>query len=63
MSRAQFRHDRLRDVVLHGEDIVELAVVGFRPQVRVRGHLDQLRGDAHAVARLAHTAFEDRGHV
>ncbi len=34
--RAQLLDHRLRDVVLHGEDVVELAVVGLRPQVRVR---------------------------
>ena len=66
--RAQQRHaqlldHRLRDVVLHGEDIVEFAVVGFRPEVRIRGHLDQLRGDAHALAGPADAAFEHRRHV
>ncbi len=55
---AQFDHDRLRDVVLHGEDVRQLAVVGLRPEMRVRRHLDQLRGDPHAIAGLADAALE-----
>ena len=52
-----------RDLVLDREDVVELAVVGLRPQVRVGAGLDQLRGDAHRVARLAHRAFQHVRHV
>jgi hypothetical protein len=48
---------------LDGEDVVERAVVGFRPQVRVGHDLHELRVDAHAVARLAHAALEHVGHV
>ena len=47
-----------RDLVLDREDVVELAVVGLRPQVRVGAGLDQLRRDPHRLARLAHRAFE-----
>ena len=47
-----------RDLVLDREDVVELAVVGLRPQVRVGAGLDQLRRDPHRVARLAHRAFQ-----
>ena len=60
---AQFLHDGLRDVFLHREDVVKLAVVGFRPEVGIRRDLDQLRGDAYTIAGLAHTAFEHGGHV
>ena len=52
-----------RDLVLDREDVVELAVVGLRPQVRVGAGLDQLRRDPHRVARLAHRAFEHVRHV
>ena len=52
-----------RDLVLDREDVVELAVVGLRPQVRVGAGLDQLRRDPHRVARLAHRAFQHVRHV
>ncbi|MEO6263421.1 MAG: hypothetical protein ABIO58_00335 [Luteimonas sp.] len=35
-----------------------ISVVGFRPQVRIRISVDQLRGDAHALAGAAHAAFQ-----
>jgi hypothetical protein len=56
---AQGIDDRVGDLALHGEDVVELAVVGLRPQVAVVHRVDELRGDAHLVAGLAHAAFED----
>ncbi len=37
---------------LDREDVVQLTVVGLRPQMRVRRHLDQLRGDAHRLPAL-----------
>ena len=52
-----------RDLVLDREDVVELAVVGLRPQVRVGAGLDQLRRDPHRVAGLAHRAFQHMRHV
>ena len=52
-----------RDLVLDREDVVELAVVGLRPQVRVGAGLDQLRRDPDRVARLAHRAFQHVRHV
>ena len=52
-----------RDLVLDREDVVELAVVGLRPQVRVGAGLDQLRRDPYRVARLAHRAFQHVRHV
>ena len=61
--RAQLRHHRLRDVVLHREDVVECTVVGLRPQVIAVSYLDELHRDPHPAARLAHAAFEHRGDV
>ena len=55
---AQFHDDGLRDVVLHGEDVVEFAVVAVRPQVGVLRGVDELRRDPHALARLAHAACQ-----
>ena len=51
------------DVVLHREDVLQLAVVGLRPQVRVGRRLNELRGDSNVLAGLAHAAFEDGRHV
>jgi len=53
--------DRLADLVLDGKDIDELAIVGFRPQVVAIGDLDQLRGNAHAVALLSDRALQQMG--
>ena len=64
--------DRLRDLVLQGEDVVQVAVVALGPDVIAARAFDQLGGDAHALAGLAHAALEhmtdlelprDLGHV
>jgi hypothetical protein len=47
-----------RDVGLDREYVIELALVGLRPQVRVGRHIDQLRGDPHALAGPAHAALD-----
>ena len=54
--------DGLRDFVLDGEDVVELAVVAFGPDLRGAADLDELRGDADAVPGFAHAAFQDVVH-
>ena len=51
--------DRVGDVVLHGEDVDKLAVVALGPEMAAGGGVVELRGDAHAVAGLAHAAFDD----
>ena len=51
---------RLRDLVLHREDVGELAVVGLRPEVVAVGGADELGCDADLVAGLAHASLEDR---
>ena len=51
--------DRLRDLVLHGEDIREAAVVALGPDVAAGGDIVELGGDAHMVAFLAHRALDD----
>jgi hypothetical protein len=40
------------DVALHREDLLELAVVAVGPQMRVVGHADQLRRDAHPAGAV-----------
>src|SRR3546814_7495935 len=52
--------DAAGDVVLDREHVLHLAVVGFRPEVRVGSGIDQLRRDAHVLAGAAYAAFEYR---
>ena len=54
----QLHRDLGRDLALHGQAVAVLAVVAVRPQVRLASRLDQLRGDAHAVAADADAAFD-----
>ena len=56
--RLDRRDDRLGDLVLHGEDVGETAVVALRPDMAAGRDVVELRGDAHAVAGLAHAALE-----
>ncbi len=46
------------NLILEGEDIVEVAVVALSPDVVTRGCLEQLRRDTHSVTRSAHTALQ-----
>src|SRR5215472_11211442 len=46
-------------MVLQVEDIYERAIEAVRPHMRTGYSLDQLRRDAHPVARFAHGAFEE----
>ena len=55
--------NRARDLVLHVEDVFELAVVPLGPQLIAVRRVDELRGDAHARARLAHAALEHVPHL
>ena len=54
----QRRHDGLADLVLQGEDVGEVAVVALGPDVVAGRAVDQLGGDPHPAAGLAHAAFE-----
>src|SRR5882762_8269000 len=47
-----YRH-RLADLILHREDVGEVAVVAVGPDMVAGLRLDQLRGDADAVAGFA----------
>ena len=55
--------DRLGDLVLHGEDVRDAAVVALGPQMAAGGDVVELRGDAHLVAAAAHAAFDDVAHA
>ncbi len=54
--------DRAGDVLLDGEHVVEFAVEGAGPELKAVRRLDQLGGDAQAVAGLAHAALQHMGH-
>jgi hypothetical protein len=51
--------DVARDRVLQREDILELAVVAVRPDVRAGRCVEELRVDADALALAAYAAFEN----
>ena len=44
--------DGMRDLVLHGEDVAELPVIAFRPQVMAGPSVDQLRGNPDRLPAL-----------
>ena len=48
----------MHDVVLHLEDIGQIAVVAVSPQMRAVGRVDELRRDTHAIARPPNRAFQ-----
>ena len=51
-------HDGQRDLVLDTEDVVDLVVVGIRPQMKSVIGLDELRSDPYPVSRLADAALQ-----
>ena len=56
--------DSMRDgqchLALERQYVPEFALVGFSPQVPVGGPINQLRRNAHSVARPQHRTFENR---
>ncbi len=57
-GRTQRPGDGLRDLLLYGEDVGQLAVVVLGPELDSVAGADELRRDAHAVAGLAHRALD-----
>ena len=55
--------DPVRDFVLDREDVGQVAVVALGPEMPAVAGIDELRGDAHAVAGAADRAFEHRAHA
>src|SRR5215471_7503898 len=55
------RHS-LRDIVLHREDVGEIAVIAFSPDVLAGLRLDELPSDTDAIACFTQAAFEDVAH-
>ena len=50
--------NRVRNLILQSEDVVQIAVVTFGPDVAVIGTIDQLRRDPDAPACFANASFE-----
>ncbi len=55
--------DALGDPILKLEDVVERTLVALGPEMAAGRCIDELSGDAHAVRRLAHAAFEHIAHA
>jgi hypothetical protein len=53
-------HDRSCDLVLHGEDVSELALVGLAPELVAVGGVDELRPHLEAVPGHADAPLEHR---
>ena len=65
--RRQFRFQRtsdiLRNLALNAEDVLQFAIVRFRPKIGIVLRIDELHDDANAVAGFLHAAFQHRGHT
>ena len=57
--RREERNNRARHLVLDCERVVQFAVVPFGPTVGASQGIDELRGDADAVAASPHASFQD----
>jgi hypothetical protein len=55
--------DALRDLVLNGKHVGQLAIVSVGPEMVPGFGIDQLRCDANPVTRAADTAFEHVAHA
>ena len=55
--------DVFRDLPLQRDDVLQLALVALRPEVRVAGPVDELYGDPDAIAVAQHRPFDDGFHV
>lgn len=51
----------LRNVVLYGKDIGQVAIEALRPQMSARGRVNKLRGDTYPVARCPPARNARRG--
>ena len=62
-SSNQRRDDGLGDFLLHREDVVEAAIIAFRPEMHAGRRLDQLRRDPHTGSSSPHAPFKKLGHT
>src|SRR5579883_2134250 len=59
----QGRDNLLRNLVLNGENIRQLAVETFSPDMAAIQPVDQLRSDAHSAASLSYAALENEADI
>src|SRR5262245_10644950 len=52
-------NDARGHVVLQRKYVDDIAIIALSPNMRAGLRLNQLTGDAHAIARLANTAFKN----
>ena len=50
--------DRLRELTLEREDVLQFAIVLLRPNLRVCLGVDELRVNPHAITRNLHASFQ-----
>src|SRR6185503_20397607 len=55
--------DRLRDLVLHREDVAQLAIVGIGPELVAIGDGGELGRQSDPTSRTADTAGQHRVHI
>ena len=58
-SRLQRIGNFRSDLAFNSENIGQLAIVSFRPKMRIALGIDQLNVDAHLVAGFPHTALQN----
>src|SRR5437762_3351252 len=56
--RLHRRHNRVRNLILNGEKILNWSIVPFCPKMRVGLRVDELCGNSHARPSPANAAFE-----
>ncbi len=61
--RRKDRGNRSRDLVLNCKDVIEVAVIAFRPTMRSGSALDKLSRDTYAVAAAPDAALKDIAHA
>src|SRR2546426_10834431 len=59
----EYCDDRLRDLILNGKHVSEVAVEPLGPSLDSRLCIHELRGDPDPIAKPAHTAFDDITHA
>ena len=59
----QIANNRERDLILNGEDILQSPVELLRPEMEAIGDIDELRGNAKAIAGFPDASLQDRLHV
>ena len=61
--RIQLIGDGARDFAFHSKDIIEFAVIAFRPEMFVRRGANQLHIDVNGIGDFLHAALEKIRHT